>query len=59
MCAALFELVLPCKPNELIQPHKQEQACQVPLPEVFGRAPCVEGVRQRHSMKGIVQFYRK
>lgn len=26
MCAVLFELVLPCKPNGLTQPHKPERA---------------------------------
>lgn len=32
----LFEPVLPCKPNELTQPHKQEQTCQVSLPAESG-----------------------
>lgn len=58
MRAVLFQLVLPCKPNELIEPHKHEQACQVPLPVVFGREPCADSVRQCHSIEGIVQFYR-
>lgn len=57
MCAVLFELVLPCKTNELIQPHT-EQACQVPLPAVFGRDPCADSVRQYHSIEWIVQFCR-
>lgn len=51
MCAVLFELVLPCRPNELIQPHKHERACQVPLPAVFGRDPCADSVRQYHSIE--------
>lgn len=32
----LLELVLLCKHNELIQLHRQEQACQVPLPANSG-----------------------
>lgn len=55
MCAVLFQLVLPCKPNRLCPASLKKPV--VFLPVAVGRDPCVDAVGLQNELSGPTEIW--